>query len=110
MTTYFEITSDQAYPNGHVLLAKDNNRVGTNPKAGALRKVIIANHAGESNTIQLFLDDGAGSPTRHTIVKTIIPSKTTLVVTDGISFDITKYSLKLSTTDTSTTALTVILK
>jgi len=111
MTNYFEITSDQAYPAGHTLVAKQVDPTeGFND--GILRKIIIANHhATSKNTIQLFLDDGAGSPTRHTIVKTIIPAQSTLVLQDGITFNALYYDLKISTDDSGgSTAITVIIK
>ena len=116
MAKYINITSDQTYPNGHTLIEKKTSDFGVGSASnmdinGIIRKIIIANHhATDKNTIQLFLDDGAGSPTRYTIVRTIIPAQATLILTDGIAFDMSKYSLKISTTDTSATALTVIIK
>ncbi len=114
MTSYFEITSDQVYPNGHTLISKTASGINlstVDKSGGIIRKIIITNHhASDKNTIQLFIDDGAGSPTRHTIAKTVIPAGATLVLTDGITFDVTKYSMKLSTVDTTATALTVIIK
>ena len=114
MAIYKNITTDQVYPNGHTLISKIESGINlstVDKGDGVMRKIIITNHhASDKNTIQLFLDDGAGSPTRYTIAKSVIAAGATLVLTDGITFDITKYSMKLSTVDTTATALTVIIK
>ena len=112
---YHNITSDQVYPNGHTLVAKTAIIGGLQSdrgRDGLFKKIIITNHhATDKNTIQLFLDDGAGSPTRYTIANTVIPPGVSLVLKDGITFNPDEYSLKLSTNDNGgATSICVIFK
>ena len=113
---YHNITSDQVYPNGHTLVAKSTPsgslHVPHTGRDGLFKKIIITNHHHTyANTIQLFLDDGAGSPTRYTIANTVIPPGVSLVLTDGITFNPEEYSLKLSTNDNGgSTSICVIFK
>jgi|TARA_R100001443_G_scaffold98506_1_gene105531 hypothetical protein len=77
--------------------------------SGAISRITIANHDNSDLVIvKLYLHDGAGSPTIYTITEVTIPPLATLVLDDNLSFDSSKYNLKI---DTSTTAeITVIIK
>ena len=74
---------------------------------GGIRKITIANKAtATSNEILLELHDG--SSTSHTILRTDMPPKTSLVLEDNLSFDSSKYSLIITTS--SVADITIIIK
>ena len=75
--------------------------------SGGIRKITIANHDNSDLVIvKLYLDDGS---TTYTITETTIPPLVTLVLEDNLSFDSSKYDLKMYSTGTAP-ALTVIIK
>jgi hypothetical protein len=82
------------------LITKDGD------KGGSISKITIANHDNSDLVIaKLYLYDGTNT---YTITENTIPALTTLVLEDNLSFDVSKYDLKI---DTSTTAdITVIIK
>ena len=75
-------------------------------QGGSINKITIANLDNTDLVIvKLYLYDGSNT---YTITETTIPALTTLVLDDNLSFDVSRYDLKL---DTSTTAeITVIIK
>jgi len=96
MAIYTNISS----PTTTTLITKDGGR------GGGIQKITIANKAtATSNEILLHLDDGTNV---YTIVRTDMPPKTTLVLEDNLSFDVSVYNLKITTT--SVADITVIIK
>ena len=75
-------------------------------QGGSISKITIANHDNSDLVIvKLYLYDGTNT---YTITETTIPALTTLVLDDNLSFDASRYDLKI---DTSTTAeITIIIK
>lgn len=79
-------------------------------KNGHINKITIANFSDNAAdaTVNLFLNDGTA--TDLYICKNVaIPKGTTLVLSDNLSFDSERYSLKMYSTGTAP-ALTVIIK
>ena len=77
--------------------------------SGSIRKMSICNHHDSSkNIINLFLYDGTNT---YVIAETIIPSRSTLVLTDNLSYDNRVYDLKITTDDDGgSTNMTIIIK
>ena len=97
MAIYKNISS----PTTTTLITKDSG-VG-----GGIQKITIANKAtATSNEILLELHDG--SSTSHTILRTDMPPKTTLVLDDNLSFNSSVYNLRITTN--SAADITVIIK
>ena len=99
MAIYKNITSDDT----HTLIVK---KTGI---SGSIRKMSICNHHDSSkNIINLFLYDGSNT---YVIVETIIPARSTLVLTDNLIFDDRVYDLKITTDDDGgSTNMTLIIK
>ena len=99
MAIYKNITSDDT----HTLIVK---KTGI---SGSIRKMSICNHHDSSkNIINLFLYDGTNT---YVIAETIIPARSTLVLTDNLSYDNRVYDLKITTDDDGgATSMTIILK
>ena len=75
--------------------------------SGDIRKITIANKAtATSNEILLELYDE--SSIAYTIARTDMPPKTSLVLTDNIGFNSSRYSLRITTS--SVADITVIIK
>ena len=79
---------------------------------GAVKYISLSNtHDSTAVTIELFLEDSSGN--KSYIVKTDIPGKTTLVLSETISFDNSVLALKLTTSAgglSTSTPLSVIIK
>ena len=79
---------------------------------GAIKYISLSNtHNSTADTIELFLEDNSGD--KYYIVKTDIPGKTTLVLSETISFDNSVLALKLTTSAgglSTSTPLSVIIK
>ena len=78
--------------------------------SGGIRKISIANFSDNAAdaTVNLFLNDG--SATDLYLCKNVaIPKGVTLILEDNLSFDSSKYDLKMYSTGTAP-ALTVIIK
>ena len=99
MAIYKNITSDDT----HTLIVK---KTGI---SGSIRKMSICNHHDSSkNIINLFLYDGTNT---YVIAETIIPARSTLVLTDNLIFDDRVYDLKITTDDDGgSTNMTLIIK
>ena len=74
--------------------------------SGGIRKISIANFSDNAAdaTVNLFLNDGSA-----TDLYLAIPKGVTLILEDNLSFDSSKYDLKMYSTGTAP-ALTVIIK
>tara|TARA_R110002020_G_scaffold465524_1_gene686995 strand:- start:31 stop:324 length:294 start_codon:yes stop_codon:yes gene_type:complete len=73
---------------------------------GDIKTITITNHDdSDSNVIQLHLYDGS---TTYVIAETTIPARTTLVLSDNLSFNSYVYNLRIVTSTTADT--TVIIK
>ena len=79
---------------------------------GAVNSITMANtHASTAVTVDLFLEDK--SKEKSYIIKTDIPGKTTLSLSEGLSFNNFNLSLKLTTSAgglSTSTPLSVIIK
>ena len=74
-------------------------------QGGSINKITIANHDNTDLVIvKLYLYDGTNT---YTITETTIPALTTLVLDDNLSFDVSRYDLKLDTS--ISVELTVII-
>tara|TARA_R100000734_G_scaffold368_3_gene537 strand:+ start:2153 stop:2449 length:297 start_codon:yes stop_codon:yes gene_type:complete len=91
MAIYKSFSGDQ---DNVVLIQKNSGR------SGGISKILISNtHDSATQTTSLNLFDG--STTYVLYNKIDIPAKTSLVLTDNISFDNTVFSLRLKTTGSS---------
>ena len=81
-------------------------------ESGGINSISLANtHGSTSVTIDVFLEDEAGS--KSYIVKTDIPGATTLFLDQGIAYNGDRLSLKLTTSAgglSTSTPLSVIIK
>ena len=79
---------------------------------GGVRSIRLTNtHASTAVMVSLFLEDGSSN--KSYIVKTDIPSQTTLLLTEGLTYNTEVLSLKITTTAGglgTTTPLSVIIK
>ena len=76
--------------------------------SGNIKKILIANE-NTSNAVDITVDLHDGTNT-YTIIKEVeIPVKTSLVLSDNISFDSNAFSLRITTSGT-TPLITVIIK
>ena len=68
---------------------------------GNLKKISITNgHVSAATRVILYIDDGlGGAQSIFEIAHTVIPPRTTLVLTDHLSYDFKKYTLKVSLLD-----------
>jgi hypothetical protein len=91
MAIYKSFSGDQ---DNVVLIQKNSGRTGN------IRKILISNtHDSATQTTSINLFDGS---TTYTLYNKIdIPAKTSLVLTDNLSFDIQVFSLRLKTTGSS---------
>ena len=95
MAIYTNISS----PTTTTLITKGGSR------AGGIKKITITNKAtATSNEILLYLDDGTNV---YTILRTDMPPKTNLVLDDNLSFDASKYNLRITTS--SVADITIII-
>jgi hypothetical protein len=68
---------------------------------GSIRSILIANtHSSATQTTRIDLYDGTNTYILYNNID--IPAKTSLVLTDNISFDSSKYNLRLTTTGSAT--------
>ena len=89
-----------------VLLTKANKRYSIGDRGGNINSVMITNtHDTATQTTSLNLFDG--STTYVLYNKIDIPPKTSLVLSDNLQFDIGNYSLRITTTGSS--SCTVII-
>jgi len=76
--------------------------------SGRISKILIAN-VNTSNAVNVTIDLNDGTNT-YTIIKEVeIPVKSTLVLSDNLSFDSSIYNLRITTSGTSPN-VTVIIK
>lgn len=76
--------------------------------SGNIKKILIANE-NTSNAVDITVDLNDGTNT-FTIIKEVeIPVKTSLVLSDNVSFDSNVFSLRITTSGT-TPLITVIIK
>ena len=86
MAIYKSMSSAQV----HTLITK-----GTNV-SGKINKIVLTNHDDtDSCVVSLYLDDGAG--TTYVLYETLMPARTSLVLTDNLKFNSTDYNLQLAT-------------
>ena len=98
MAKYYNITSETTT----TLLAK-----GGTSSTGNVRSINISNNSVNQANVSLELYDGS---TSYNICKNIIiPKGATLLLNEGLSFNIIKYHLRIINTGTAP-GLTVILK
>jgi hypothetical protein len=72
---------------------------------GYVRKISIANHDdSDSNTINLHLYDGTST---FVLVETVIPARTTLILTDNLEFNLKRFNLRITTSSTADTTVIV---
>ena len=82
------------------LVAKEAGFAG-----GSISKVTIANHDdSDSNTINLHLYDGTST---FVLVETVIPARTTLILTDNLEFNLKRFNLRITTSSTADTTVIV---
>ena len=100
MAIYKKYTSTQS---GVTLINK-----GDASRFGNIKKAVITNgHASAKTRVVLYIDDGAGNI--FDLVHTVVPPRSSLVVTDNINFNPNKYDLKLSLLDAGY-HITIIIK
>ena len=75
--------------------------------SGKIKKITIANKATATSS-EILLELFDGSSTTHTIARTDIPPKTTLVLEDNLSFNENLFNLRITTN--SVADITVIIK
>ena len=79
---------------------------------GGVRSIRLTNtHASTAVTVDLFLEDASSN--KSYIVKTDIPGQTTLLLTEGLTYNTEVLSLKITTTAgglSTSTPLSVIIK
>tara|TARA_E500000305_G_C3907156_1_gene181560 strand:+ start:212 stop:514 length:303 start_codon:yes stop_codon:yes gene_type:complete len=93
MATIYKSVSSAAV---HTLIAK-GTRV-----SGNINKIVITNHDDSDNcALSIVLNDGAGSPTIIVLYETLMPARTSLVLTDNIKFNSSEYNLQLVTGSTA---------
>jgi len=101
MAIYKNITTSPATT---VLIAKNGG------VSGNIKKITIANFSDNTAdaTVNLFLNDGTATDL-YLCKNVAIPKGVTLLLDDNLSFDSSKYDLKMYSTGTAP-ALTVIIK
>ena len=92
---------------------KTTTQVALYKEQNSIESIHMANtHASTDVRIQLFLEDESAN--KYYLLRTDIPGLTTLVFDDGITFDNSSFSLKLTTQTSAdisaTDPLTVIVK
>ena len=110
MAKYIKLPAVQT---GFVLLKSgsytENNKNYSN-ETGNISSILIANeHASTALVVDLFLDDVDSADDFFIIKNVEIAEGSTLVLQDNLSFDINKFSLKITTQGTGVTA-TIIIK
>lgn len=92
MAIYKNFSGDQT----NAMLIQKNTGV-----SGRINKILITNtHSSATQSTRIDLYDGTNTYILYNNID--IPSKTSLVLTDNISFDSSTYSLRLTTTGSST--------
>ena len=99
MAQYKKITSETT----DTLIEKDGQR------GGGISKILIANYSDSNNvTIDVFLEDAAASASTdasnnkyYFVNKMVLPVGVSLVLDDNLSFDVSKYNLRLTTVGTA---------
>ena len=92
MAIYKNFSGDQT----NAMLIEKNTGV-----SGRINKILITNtHSSATQSTRIDLYDGTNTYILYNNID--IPSKTSLVLTDNISFDSSTYSLRLTTTGSST--------
>lgn len=93
MATIYKSVSSAAV---HTLITK-GTRV-----SGNINKILLTNHDNtDSCAVAIHLNDGAGSPTIIVLYETLMPARTSLVLTDNIKFNSSEYNLQLVTGSTA---------
>ena len=73
--------------------------------SGRIKKIVVSNyHASTNNIITLQLHDGSSATKLYAIR---VPYLSALVFTDGISFDSSKYSLQIITSEAADTIIII---
>ena len=103
--TYTNITTSPATTTLVTKAAAAGSRVGN------IRKITIANFSDHADgaTVNLFLNNGTDANDYYLLKNVVIPKGVTLVLSDNVKFNGSKYNLKMYSTGTSP-ALTVIIK
>ena len=92
MAIYKNFSGDQT----NAMLIQKNTGI-----SGRINKILITNtHSSATQSTRIDLYDGTNTYILYNNID--IPSKTSLVLTDNISFDSSTYSLRLTTTGSST--------
>ena len=92
MAIYKNFSGDQT----NAMLIQKNTGI-----SGRIGKILITNtHSSATQSTRIDLYDGTNTYILYNNID--IPSKTSLVLTDNISFDSSTYSLRLTTTGSST--------
>jgi hypothetical protein len=100
---YFNITETGTETN---VLIKKAKQGGT---SGRIEFIAIVNKAGTSATLELRLNNKAGSPTYYSLAKCVVPASTTLTLDEKhLSFNEKQYELEL--VNTGACEITVIIK
>jgi len=92
----------------NVLIGKNESQ-----QTGNISKISICNESNDGTTlIDLYLHDGNVSNDIYIIKYVDVPKGATLVLEDNLSFNISKYSLKINATDTAASGfeLSIIIK
>ena len=90
----------------HTLISKEDKRTGTG-HSGDIKKILISNNSANSATIGAYLDDD--SKQHYFCNNVVVPSGTSLVLEDNLSFNKSIYNLKVVNAGTSPD-ITVIIK
>ena len=90
----------------HTLISKEDKRTGTG-HSGDIKKILISNNSANSATIGAYLDDD--SKQHYFCKNVVVPSGTSLVLEDNLSFNKSIYNLKVVNAGTSPD-ITVIIK
>ena len=90
----------------HTLISKEDKRTGTG-HSGDIKKILISNNSANSATIGAYLDDD--SKQHYFCKNVVVPSGTSLVLEDNLSFNKSIYNLKVVNAGTSPDT-TVIIK
>ena len=102
MAIYENYTSAAA----HTVISKEDKRTGTG-YSGDIKKILISNNSANSATIGAYLDDD--SKQHYFCKNVVVPSGTSLVLEDNLSFNKSIYNLKVVNAGTSPD-ITVIIK
>ena len=92
-----------------VLIGKNESQ-----QTGNISKISICNERPNSSTdtslVSIYLHDGNTSNDIYIIKEISIPPTVTLVLEDNLSFNISKYSLKINVVAGNTEQLSIIIK